>query len=161
MAQRIIFYSMTNDPVRTMWEDYHRSIGKIPPKKPVTEYFCDSRKDADELAELVDRGIKKATASSLWTLEKTDAPVRKIGDVFLITNWSGEAVCIVRITKVTIKPYSEITEAKARREGEGDKSLAYWRRMHQGYFERDLARFGLEFDESMPVVFEDFEKVYP
>ena len=149
------------ESVSRMWDEYHRSIGQAPPAEPVTEYFCDNQKDADELAELVDQGTKKATASSLWTLEKTDTPVRRVGDVFVVTDWAGEAVCVVKITAVTIKPYAEITKDEARREGEGDKSLAYWRWMHEGYFERDLARFGLEFDESMPVVFEDFERVYP
>ncbi len=149
------------ESVKKMWDDFHRLIGKVPPPEPVTDFFCDNPKDADELAELTHRGIKRATAGSLWTLERTDTPVPEVGDIFLVTDWSGEAVCIVRITRVTIKPYAEITEDEAAREGEGDKSLAYWRRMHQGYFERDLARFDLHFDESMPVVFEDFEKVFP
>jgi len=45
-------------------------------------------------------------------------------------------------------------------EGEGDKSLKYWRRAHISFFSRELEEYNMKFTEDMPVVFEEFEVVY-
>nr|WP_313884869.1 ASCH domain-containing protein [uncultured Allomuricauda sp.] len=45
-------------------------------------------------------------------------------------------------------------------EGEGDKSLAYWKKVHWAYYTRELATFHRQPRESMIVVFEQFEKLY-
>ena len=105
--------------------------------------------------------MKRATATALWALEKTGISVPLVGSVFVVKNWNGAAVCIVKTTKVTILPFREITEAHARREGEGDHSLAYWRRVHTRFYRDELKNLELELDEAMPIVFEEFEKVFP
>ncbi len=38
-------------------------------KMPESYHFCDTKKDADELAELVQKGIKKTTSSLLCFFE--------------------------------------------------------------------------------------------
>ena len=50
--------------------------------------------------------------------------------------------------------------AEAFREGEGDRSPAHWRRVHEDFFRGELAGAGLEFSPEMPVVCEEFEVVY-
>ena len=45
-------------------------------------------------------------------------------------------------------------------EGEGDKSLRYWREVHKNFFKRELEALNMEFIEDMLVVFEEFEVVY-
>ncbi len=42
-------------------------------------------------------------------------------------------------------------------EGEGDKSLAYWRKVHEDFFRDEYAACGLEFSQDIPVVCEEFE----
>ena len=71
-----------------------------------------------------------------------------------------EAVCIIRTTKVYVAPFCEITENHAFKEGEGDKSLSYWRKVHEEFFKNALERKGLNFDEQMKVVCEEFEVLY-
>jgi len=117
--------------------------------------------DPDALAQLVLDGIKTATASAypLYALE--GEPLPEAGQYSVILNARDEAVCVIRNTRVTVVPYREITAAHAFREGEGDRSLAHWRRVHEAFFTNDMAASGLTFDESMPVVCEEFEVVYP
>lgn len=45
-------------------------------------------------------------------------------------------------------------------EGEGDKSLKYWQRVHINFFTRELKEFEMEFSQDMLVVFEELEVVY-
>ena len=46
-------------------------------------------------------------------------------------------------------------------EGEGDKSLAYWRQVHEDFFKDCFGEAGLTFTPDSKVVLEEFRKVYP
>ena len=87
-------------------------------------------------------------------------PLPKIGDFMVITDWEGNAQCIVRTTAVKFKPYFSIDEAYAELEGEGDKSLEYWQKTHWEYFTKELEPFGRVPRESMIIVCQEFEKVF-
>lgn len=115
---------------------------------------------ADELAELVRKGEKTATASAYPLYELGEDPLPKEGEYSVILNSREEAVCIIRTTKVYVVPFCEITESHAFKEGEGDKSLSYWRKVHEEFFKSALERKGLSFDEQMKVVCEEFEVLY-
>ena len=117
--------------------------------------------DPDTLAELVRTGVKTATASAypFYELEGEDLP--KAGEYSVILNTKDEAVCIIRTTKVYVTPYREVTAEQAWKEGEGDRSLDYWRRVHEAFFRKELEAVGLIFTEDMGVVCEEFEVVYP
>lgn len=149
------------DSVKQMWIAYHSSLGLAAPDEPIADLFCDNEKDANELADLVNKGIKKATAGALWAYEKTGSKIPKPGEIFVVTDWAGNAVCIVKTIKVSIIPFNEITEEHAYIEGEGDRSLAYWRRVHILFYNNQFEKIGLTFNESMPIVFEEFERVFP
>jgi uncharacterized protein YhfF len=62
---------------------------------------------------------------------------------------------------VTTVPFEAVTESFAAAEGEGDKSLRYWRKAHWSYFSRECQRLGKEPSCRMPVVCERFEVIYP
>ena len=56
---------------------------------------------------------------------------------------------------------SDITEEYARCEGEGDKSLAYWKEAHRQVFERECREdCGIGLTEDMICVCEEFDVVY-
>lgn len=114
----------------------------------------------DELAALVVRGRKTATASAypLYALEQE--PLPRAGEYSVILGGREQAVCIIQTTKVYVAPFREISAEHARREGEGDLSLAHWRKVHERFFREELAEAGLTFDEEMPVVCEEFACVY-
>ena len=68
---------------------------------------------------------------------------------------SGENV------EVTIKPLSQVDEAFAWYEGEGDRTRDWWLNAHHRYFARQATREGFEIDDETLTVFERFEVVWP
>lgn len=154
---------MEHKSVIEMWERY-RALAKETScdinNAYTSWYFDNNEKDANELAELVLNGTKKATASlyELYEIENEELP--KVGDLSIITNWDGIAQCIIQTTNIEIVPYKDVTEEFAATEGEGDKSLAYWKKAHWNYFSSEMKKIGMEPNEDMLVVCEKFEVVY-
>ncbi|BAW16579.1 ASCH domain protein [Streptococcus intermedius] len=116
---------------------------------------------ADQLADLVLRGEKTATASIYDLYQINDEPIPQAGSFDVILDSQDRAVCIVEITKVSVLPFNQVSADHAFKEGEGDKSLAYWQQVHQAFFTECLAEAGLEFSQETGVVLEEFRKVYP
>ena len=116
--------------------------------------------DADLLAQLVASGEKTATASAFPLYEVDGDPLPCAGEYSVILDSSDRAVCIIRTDKVTVVPFNQVTVEHAFREGEGDKSLDYWRDVHKKVFTEWMSESGLEFTEDMPVVCEEFSVVY-
>ena len=149
--------------VKEMWEKYLSKIGEnMNNAKKIYEssYFSNNKKDANELAELVKKGIKKATASLLYLYEIENEPVPKVGDYSIITDWRGIAKCILRITKINITPFKDVTEEFAAKEGEGDQSLLFWRKVHRNFFIKELKEYNKKFSEDMLVICEEFEVIF-
>lgn len=116
----------------------------------------------DALADLVLKGIKTGTASAyeLYALDDSE-PMPKAGDYSVVLNSADEAVCVIQTTKVYLSPFSAVTAEHAWKEGEGDRTLAYWRKVHRDFFQRELADYGLIFSENTPVLCEEFIRLYP
>ncbi len=152
-----------HDSVEVMWKNYLNSIKEDPDttdKSYTAWHFCNNKNDADELSELVLLGVKRATASLhiLYEYEKEDLP--QIGNHSIITDWDGIARCIIKTSKIDIVPFNDVSEEFASIEGEGDKSLEYWRKAHWKFFSEEAEKLGLKADEEMLVVCEEFEVVY-
>ncbi|WP_017415885.1 ASCH domain-containing protein [Clostridium tunisiense] len=149
--------------VKKMWEDYLTLIGESlesTNKSYTSWYFCDNERSANNLAELVREGTKRGT-TGLYDLYKIDNEELPLVDSYsVITNWNGIAQCIIRTKKVTILPFKDVNEELANIEGEGDKSLRYWKKVHMDFFTRELKEFDMYFSQDMSVVFEEFEVVY-
>ena len=124
---------------------------------PPSYYYGDNKTVADDCAELVVRNIKKATTSSLWWFQKNNEPLPQPGDLAIITNWEGDAKAIVKTTKVEIVKYKDISVSYAYIEGEGDKSLEYWRKVHWEFYANEMKPFGASPHEDMELVCEYFE----
>lgn len=116
--------------------------------------------DPDELARLVLAGEKTATSSAydLYSLE--GEPLPQAGRYDVLLNAQGEAVCVLRTTRVYVTAFDAVTPDHARREGEGDKSLAYWRQVHEAFFSDCLREAGLPFGPETQVVCEEFEVAF-
>jgi len=147
--------------VKVLWNSFlEKNLDNINKEIPISFYFCDNKKDADECAELVVKGIKRATATSLWWFEKNNEILPKIGDQYIVTDWSGNAKAVIETTKIKQVTYNKITSEFAEIEGEGDKSLEYWKRVHKDYYTREMEPFNEQFDENMIIVCEQFKIVY-
>ena len=116
----------------------------------------------DKLADLVLKGIKTATASAydLYFMEGEDAPLPQPGDYSVILNAKDEAVCIIQTTQTTVVPFDEVSAAHAYKEGEGDRSLAYWRMSHEKFFTEELKETEIEFNGRTRILCEEFKVVY-
>lgn len=147
--------------VDEMWKAFLQESGRAEDTPYEAWHFCDDEASANALAELTLKGVKQATASlhALYVVEGESIP--KPGDLSVITNWNEEAVCIIETKSVEVLPFDSITKEHAEIEGEGDKSLAYWRTVHEEFFTREAKEIGLEFSEESLVVFEIFSVVHP
>lgn len=114
----------------------------------------------DKLAKLVLEGIKRGTASALTVYEFEKEPVPVEGAYSVILNSQRIAQCVIQTIRVEILPFCEVNEEHARIEGEGDKSLEYWQKVHLKFFTEKMEQIGLEFSEQMQVVFEEFAVVH-
>jgi uncharacterized protein YhfF len=107
--------------------------------------FGDSEGLATALAGLVRRGEKVATAS---------------GDLSVVTAWDGRPLCVIETTAVEIRAFEDVDAEFAAAEGEGDRSLGFWREAHWNYFGRVCGRLGRTPSPQMPVVCERFRVVF-
>ncbi len=97
------------------------------------DYFCADEHNANLCAELIRIGQKTATCSLKYWYESDDESMPTIGHLQIVTDWNGKPICIVEIDSVEECKYSDVTEEFAYLEGEGDRSLEWWRKAHWGF----------------------------
>jgi len=61
-----------------------------------------------------------------------------------VLDGAGVPVAVVETTELTQRRFDEVDAAFAFDEGEGDRTLASWRRAHQNYFGRQQGTFAPE-----------------
>ena len=124
-------------------------------------YFGNTPEMASELAELVLIGRKTATASLAATdaIKPDEAPFAY--GYSIVTDFYGEPVCVVQTVEIRHLPFAEVDAQFAFDEGEGDRSLSYWRSVHHEYFSREAALLGIDLDERSIVCCERFILLYP
>ena len=110
----------------------------------------------DELAKLVDKGIKTATISAYELYEDEDN-LPQVGEYNIILDSKGNPVCVTKTKEVFILPYNQISPEFAKQEGEGDYS--YWRKKHDDFFANEYKKVGKTFYVQAPMVCEIFEKI--
>ncbi|MBS5599234.1 MAG: ASCH domain-containing protein [Coprobacillus cateniformis] len=115
----------------------------------------------DKLAQLTLQGTKTATASSYPVYKAENEPVPAVGDYSIILDSQNQAVCIIQTTQIDIVPFYQVDEEQAYLEGEGDRTLTYWREVHRTFFESEMQSIHQKFTEDMLVVCEKFKIVYP
>lgn len=131
------------------------------PDEPADVFaFGNTPELADTLGELVARGVKSATSSALWAYGDGEL-LPTVGDLSIVTDRDGHPLCIIETTEVTIRSFLGVDAAFAHDEGEGDRSLHYWRTVHRTFFSEILPSIGHTFSEDMPVVCERFSVIYP
>ena len=127
------------------------SVGNIPEKYRDLRSFAfgDGPALADELLELVLKGVKTATCST-EDEPNTSTP----GERWIVRDGRGTPRCVIETLEVSYRRFGEVDAAFAHDEGEGDRSLAYWREAHRRYF----GRLG-KFSEDMMLMCERFRLV--
>jgi uncharacterized protein YhfF len=106
------------------WRDYE------------TFSFGDSPELANELVELVLAGTKRATC---WA-ESQGLLSAEVGKLMVALDGYGLPRAVLRTLELTKRRFDEVDEDFAFDEGEGDRSLGFWRDAHTRYFTR-LGRY--------------------
>ncbi len=149
--------------VRDYWRTYLDSLQPEPPSKDL-EYtawaFGNTSEMADNLGDLVKRGVKIATASLAWAYQADGEPYPDVGELSIILDGRGDPMCIIETTDVEVLAFNAVDEKHAYEEGEGDRSLDYWREVHWAFFAEECKSIGREPTEDMPVVCERFRLIY-
>lgn len=112
-----------------------------------------------KLALLVRDGPKRATAGLLSDYEDgTEATsMPKPGELSVILDGVENPICVIRTTEVEIRRFGEVDEEFAWDEGEGDRTLEWWRKAHIWFF----SQRGTRIDDDTKMVLERFELLYP
>ena len=137
-------------------EFWRRFVAATGINGPYTAWgFGSSPEQATELGLLVRDGPKRATASRVSDY-RSGEPLPAAGDLSVILDGHGDPLCVIRVTAVEVRAFGEVDEEFAWTEGEGDRSLAYWREAHIRFF----ASYGGTVDEATPVVLERFDLLW-
>jgi uncharacterized protein YhfF len=147
---------------RDFWLSACRAVPDLPASAAYQIWdFGDSEELAHKLASLVLHGPKRATAGLLWEAEKDPNMMPVPGGYSVVTDHGGALLLIIRTTHVEVRAYREVDADFAAAEGEGDRSLDFWRAAHWDYFSRRCVAIGRAASTDMPVVLERFALVYP
>lgn len=145
------------------WAEYaatHPDAVRVCPEYTV-EHFGDSARLADELLLEVTHGAKRATSelAAAFTAAGDDLP--RIGSHWIACDSTGSPRIIMRSIEFRLGPFDSADEAFAWDEGEGDRSLASWKREHATFWTRTCAARGVVWTEDDEIVFERFRVVWP
>lgn len=123
-------------------------------------YYCADEYNANICADLIMRGEKHASCSMKHWYSYEGEAMPEVGHLQVVTNWDGKPLCIIEITSVTECQYCDVSAEFAAAEGEGDKTLAWWREAHWAFFSAECEELDIEPTEDMLLVLERFKVVY-
>lgn len=123
--------------------------------------FADTPEAATAVGQLVRQGIKTTTSSLMWGLEHIGEPLPQVGELAVVVDGKGEPLCVIEVTKVEIKPFNTVDEQFAFAYGEGERTLADWRRDNWAYLARWCVEIGRVPSETMPLGCQWFHLLYP
>ncbi len=148
------------EQVKRFWQAFRQATGVATDAYEVVS-FDDNPKTATELAGLVLARRKRATAALAASFDPGGEPPPELGGHVVLVDGAGQPVCIWRTTDLRTGPLHSVDDAFAWDEGEGDRSRAYWLRVHHEFFGREAARLRIGFHDGIATVFERFTVVWP
>ncbi len=110
-----------------------------------------------EGARLILAGIKTATSSAFW--DYPDGPIPFVGALSLLLGGDSRPVGIVETTRVEKRPFFAIDAEFAFLYGEGDRTLAWWRREIGEWYRAEALRRGENFTADTPLICEWFRVI--
>lgn len=140
------------------WNGCRGRHPRLPEQRPEAWAFGATAAHADGLLELVLSGVKTGTASSLWDYEASGDAVPVEGEFSIILDGAGAPRAVIETTRVRIVPFDEVDAEHAHAEGEGDRTLAAWRQIHERFW-REHSQNPRGYAPNMPVVCERFRLV--
>lgn len=97
---------------------------------------------------------RKTATSSIY-----NGIVLGIREQSILTDFLGKKLAILELVDYKVLPFDEVTEEMAVEEGEGDKTLTYWRKVHKKFFCEELGCKEQNFDDKIVLLYEKFKVV--
>lgn len=142
------------------WTARRSERPSLPEAVPEAWSFGATPEQADGLLQLVLDGVKVGTASSLWDYEATGDPLPYEGELSIILDGEGRPRALIETTSLRTVPFDEVDADHASSEGEGDRTLDYWRAAHERYW-RAYSENPRGFEPRTPVICERFRLIFP
>jgi uncharacterized protein YhfF len=112
---------------------------------------------ADAGAALILNGTKTATSSAHW--EYPDGRIPFAGALSVLLDGGNHARAIVETARIEIMPFGLVDDRFASQYGEGDRTLAWWRKEIGAWYREAAARHGEIFSNATPIICEWFAVV--
>lgn len=157
LSKKGIFYLNNQTEIENYWKQFVKEKG-ISATNYSAWSFGDSKQMADELAELVVKGDKTATTSA-YDLYEIGEKIPEVGEYNMILDGNHHPICITQTKVAEIVPFNFVSAEHAYHEGEGDRTLSYWRKVHEDFFKREYADANKTFSEDIPCLCEVFKVV--
>jgi len=148
------------DLIKAFWLDYQRSC-KVEVPGFAASALGHHRALADQLAELITSGIKRAHATLEHDFSADNEVLPQPGDHLVVLDGRGRPRAIVRNTHVERRHFDEIDDAFAFEAGEGDLTLRWWLTAHRQDFAERAEREGFQVGERAVLILEYFDLVWP
>jgi uncharacterized protein YhfF len=148
------------DSIQAFWLDYQRAC-KVQVPGFAAAVLGHRRALADELAELIVAGIKRAHATLERDFTAGNDALPQPGDHLVVLDGRGGPRAIVRNHHVERRHFDEIDDAFAFEAGEGDLTLRFWLTAHRQDFAERAEREGFQVGERVVLILEYFERVWP
>lgn len=144
------------------WDRYLKTLppARHPRHARVEAGFAGDKKVTDGLIRLYLDGRKTAGSSLAADFLSAREPLPKPGNYWIILDGRRHPRLIVRTDKVVLSIFKNIPKYVARAEGEGDLSVAHWKRVHRKAYSPFIARWGIERLDDARVVTEIFTLVF-
>ena len=114
-----------------------------------------------QIFELIEAGDKTGTFTLPWIVARTGQPEPRVGDCIILIAFDGTPTLLVRLTAIEEVPFGEITARHTAVDGTPVRALEVWKPLHTQYWNGLLAPFAMSVTDSMPVLIEKFELLYP
>lgn len=146
---------MTSE-VEQYWQTFIKEQNLSPERQPAEIYsFGNTVQMANELAVLVISGQKTATTSAIDLYEPNEH-VPQAGDYNIILDGQGKPAAITKTMSCKIIAYNKVSADHAYLEGEGDRTLDYWRAVHEPFFTAEYVELNRAFEPTIPCLCEQF-----
>lgn len=149
-------------PERAFWNAYLATLptNRLPKNPFISAAYAGGRKNTDALIRLYRAGKKTAGSGLVKDYVTAGDPLPKTGDFWIILDSRDRPQFLVKTVRTELNLFGRIPKSVARAEGEGDLSVAYWKKVHARFYFPFLGAWGIDDLDKAEVITEHFEIVH-
>jgi uncharacterized protein YhfF len=147
---------------RTFWNEHLAQLSPALKSRDPTVHaaFAGDRTITDALIRLYLDGKKSAGSGLVKDYLSAGDPLPKAGDYWIVLDNLDQPRCLLKTVRVEINVFRYIPASVAAAEGEGDLSVAHWKRSHREFYLPSLSKWDIADIDEADVITEHFELVH-